>query len=93
MKLEQKIKKVNLFYNSEHTNNKEKINDSNLLDIMNTKKTNKINNPSKYIEKCEGCFENDGNCFCIICEKVYCKLCETQIHMVPSNMSHERYYK
>lgn len=58
---------------------------------MNTKKTNKPNNnQNKYVEKCEGCFDNDGTCFCVVCEKIYCKMCENQIHMVPSNMNHER---
>jgi hypothetical protein len=61
------------------------------LDIMNTKKTMKQStNQTKYAEKCEGCYDNDGVCFCCVCEKIYCKMCETQIHMVPSNMNHER---
>ena len=70
---------------------KDKFNDSNIFDIMNTKKTtNRGGKNTKYVEKCEGCFEIDGVCFCVACEKVYCKMCEAQIHMVPSNMNHER---
>ena len=57
---------------------------------MNTKKTNRGRNNQKYVEKCEGCYDNDGVCICVACEKVYCKMCETQIHMVPSNLNHER---
>jgi len=41
-------------------------------------------------EKCEGCFELDGNCFCLHCEKVYCKTCEDHIHNIPVNSNHER---
>jgi len=44
-------------------------------------------------EKCEGCYENDGQCFCLNCEKIYCKFCENHIHNVPVNRSHERYNK
>ena len=42
------------------------------------------------IEKCDGCYEREGVCFCICCEKIFCALCEEQIHIVPSNRQHER---
>jgi len=42
-------------------------------------------------EKCEGCFDSDGVCFCVNCEKIFCKACEDQIHVIPIYKSHERY--
>lgn len=41
-------------------------------------------------EKCEGCYEGDGVVYCTNCGKIYCKICEDQIHVVPSNRLHER---
>lgn len=73
------------------TTGKDKINESGLFDYMNTKRTNKQPaSDNKYVEKCEGCFENDGTCFCVVCEQILCKVCENTIHSVPINMSHER---
>jgi hypothetical protein len=54
-----------------------------------------FNNPNKNrnmpVEKCEGCFDLDGVCFCVNCEKIFCKSCEDQIHIIPIYKSHERY--
>lgn len=41
-------------------------------------------------ERCDGCFEGLGVCFCVNCEKIFCRMCEDQIHIVPSNRNHER---
>jgi hypothetical protein len=41
-------------------------------------------------ERCDGCYEGIGNCFCVNCEKIFCKICEDQIHIVPINRNHER---
>jgi hypothetical protein len=41
-------------------------------------------------ERCDGCFDGEGQCFCVNCEKIFCKMCEDQIHVVPSNRLHER---
>ncbi len=41
-------------------------------------------------EKCEGCYDMEGICFCLNCEKIYCKTCEDHIHNIPANRSHER---
>lgn len=43
------------------------------------------------IDKCDGCFEGDGICYCVTCGKIYCKICNEQIHIVPSNRNHERH--
>ena len=53
---------------------------------------NNSNNDNNYpTERCDGCFDKGGVCFCINCEKIFCKICEDQIHVVPINRSHERY--
>jgi hypothetical protein len=46
---------------------------------------------SHKVDNCDGCFEGDGVCFCVNCEKIFCKMCEEQIHVVPINRGHERY--
>ena len=56
---------------------------------------NNINNTNMNMtnmngEKCDGCFEGYAVCFCVNCEKIFCKMCEDQIHIVPSNRHHER---
>ncbi len=43
-----------------------------------------------YAEKCDGCFDGIAICFCVNCEKIFCRMCEEQIHIVPSNRLHER---
>lgn len=48
-------------------------------------------NPNVSIDKCDGCFEGEGICYCVTCGKIYCKICNEQIHIVPSNRSHERH--
>ena len=42
-------------------------------------------------DKCDGCYEGEGVCYCATCGKIYCKICEDQIHIVPSNRNHERH--
>ena len=37
--------------------------------------------PLQSKDKCDGCFEGEGTCFCTNCGKIYCKICEDQIHM------------
>ncbi len=52
---------------------------------------NDFNRQQKFpVEKCEGCFDLDGNCFCVSCEKIFCKACEDQIHIIPIYKTHER---
>lgn len=69
-----------LNYDSYSINNKNKINTF-----------QKNNNRSQMeLERCDGCFDGEGTCFCINCEKIYCKICEDQIHVVPINRLHER---
>lgn len=41
-------------------------------------------------EKCEGCFNGTGYCFCNECGKIYCKICDDQLHVVPAFREHER---
>ena len=58
---------------------------------MNNQMNNYNNNmPTTNGEKCDGCFDGYAVCFCITCEKIFCKMCEDQIHIVPSNRQHER---
>lgn len=42
------------------------------------------------IEKCEGCYQGDAFCFCSTCGKLYCKICDDQLHIVPAYRHHER---
>ena len=42
------------------------------------------------LEKCEGCFQGDAFCFCSTCGKLYCKICDDQLHIVPAYRHHER---
>ena len=41
-------------------------------------------------EQCEGCFNNEGCLFCVDCGKLYCKICDDQLHVVPAYSHHER---
>ncbi len=41
-------------------------------------------------EKCNGCFIQTAVVYCTNCQKLYCKMCEDQIHIVPRLKSHER---
>ena len=49
-----------------------------------------INNNNNTIEKCEGCFQGEGSVYCTNCGKVYCKICDDQLHIVPAYRTHER---
>ena len=40
--------------------------------------------------KCDGCYQGDAICFCINCGQSYCKICDEQIHMIPSNVLHQK---
>lgn len=42
-------------------------------------------------ETCDGCYDGDATCFCVNCEKIYCKVCEDQIHVVSVNRNDEKY--
>ena len=50
---------------------------------------NNINNNIN-IEKCEGCYQGEGYFYCTNCNKVYCKICDDQLHIIPSFRNHER---
>jgi hypothetical protein len=41
-------------------------------------------------EKCDGCFIQEGVVYCTNCEKIYCKMCEDQIHIIPRMKTHSR---
>lgn len=41
-------------------------------------------------ERCDGCYDGEGICFCVNCEKIFCRMCDDQIHFIPSNKIHER---
>lgn len=42
-------------------------------------------------EVCDGCYNSLGLVYCSECEFVLCKMCENQIHMIPSNTKHEKF--
>lgn len=56
----------------------------------NNNNNNNININNDHIEKCDGCYVQDGIVYCTNCEKIYCKLCEDQIHIIPRMRSHNR---
>ena len=56
--------------------------------LLNTE--HNINNNNNTIEKCEGCFQGEGSVYCTNCGKVYCKICDDQLHIVPAYRTHER---
>lgn len=64
--------------------------------MLNNEPTIPIGGPSpdlggvSHPEKCEGCFQGDGYIYCTNCGKVYCKICDDQLHIVPAYRSHER---
>ena len=71
----------------------------NLIDEQNKLKQNlsgnnttNIFNPNKNIiqENCEGCFSNLGHCYCSDCGKIYCKICDDQLHIIPAFRNHSR---
>lgn len=41
-------------------------------------------------EKCNGCFIQTAVVYCTNCEKLYCKMCEDQIHIIPRMKTHTR---
>lgn len=40
--------------------------------------------------KCDGCYIRDAINYCVQCKQCYCKICDDQIHIVPSNRNHEK---
>ena len=61
---------------------------TNLLNTEHNMNNNMINNNT--IEKCEGCFQGEGAVYCSNCGKVYCKICDDQLHIIPAYRTHER---
>ncbi len=79
-------------YNMNNNQNHQMYNTQTNLNPPSTYRNNPYQNNNTFpqVDKCDGCFENDGTCFCVNCEKIFCKLCEDQIHIIPSNKLHER---
>ena len=73
---------------SNQINNINNINNMYNINNINNPNLNKINNP--IIEKCEGCFQGEGFYYCQNCNKIYCKICDDQLHIIPSFKNHER---
>ena len=77
-------------------NNEEKNEKSNLIQDLAEKNIiyNSIQNNNTIMnqlsERCEGCFQGEGICFCSECGKIYCKTCDDQLHVIPSYRTHER---
>ena len=66
-------------------------NNEQLQNNINNINNNNINNINKNnIEKCEGCFQGEGYFYCTNCNKIYCKICDDQLHIIPSFRNHER---
>ena len=76
------------------------INNNNPLNYYNQIQSENINSKNQFLnnnnnnipqkEKCDGCYQGDAICYCINCNKLYCKICDDQIHIVPSNRNHEK---
>jgi len=58
--------------------------------INNNITNNNINNKNIIQENCEGCFSNIGHCYCSDCGKIYCKICDDQLHIIPAFRNHSR---
>ena len=74
-------------------------NNINITDIPNNINNQFMENNSSNINsyqkiyppiKCDGCYQGDAICFCINCGQAYCKICDDQIHMIPSNSMHQK---
>ena len=76
------------------------LNNNNPLNYYNQIQSDNINSKNQFLnnnnnnipqkEKCDGCYQGDAICYCINCNKLYCKICDDQIHIVPSNRNHEK---
>jgi len=87
IKEEKSSSNVNLI--EEQNNLKQNLSGKNTTNINNN--NNNINNNKNIInENCEGCFSNFGHCFCSDCSKIYCKICDDQLHIIPAFRNHQR---
>ena len=78
------------------------LNNNNPLNYYNQIQSENINSKNQFLnnnntnnnipqkEKCDGCYQGDAICYCVNCNKLYCKICDDQIHVVPSNRNHEK---
>ena len=67
------------------------VNNINNMNIINNQIQNSnLNKINPTIEKCEGCFQGEGYYYCQNCNKIYCKICDDQLHIIPSFKNHER---
>jgi hypothetical protein len=82
-----KKKEKELFLEEEREVNQQILSDVNINNPYNYETKKSILNNT---ERCDGCYDREAQCFCLNCEKIYCKLCEDQIHIVPNNRLHER---
>lgn len=65
------------------------INPQNLMNSQEINQQKQI--PQNISNKCEGCFQGEGYVFCITCGKVFCRICDDQLHnLIPAFKSHER---
>ena len=85
--LTNKSKEENTEINNDKTETKSNLS-TNLLNTEHNMNNNLINNNT--IEKCEGCFQGEGDVYCSNCGKVYCKICDDQLHIIPAYRTHER---
>lgn len=76
---------------------KEKAKKTSEIDLSDNMSTSNINQNNKnqiinqeHVEKCEGCYFNEGYVYCTNCEKTYCKKCEEQLHIIPRMKTHNR---
>lgn len=94
-KSKDKRKRTHLIYLTQKINK----NNINITDIPNNINNQFMENNSSNINsyqkiyppiKCDGCYQGDAICFCINCGQAYCKICDDQIHMIPSNSMHQK---
>ena len=89
IKDEKSTSNVNLI--EEQNNLKQNLSGKNTTNInINNNINNNNNNKNIITENCEGCFSNLGHCFCSDCSKIYCKICDDQLHIIPAFRNHQR---
>ena len=69
-------------------------NNNNNFNVNNNNNNNILNNSNSqqnyFGQKCEGCYNGDAICYCEECNKLYCNICDEQVHIIPALSNHIR---
>ena len=66
-------------------------NNNNNFNANNNNILNNSNSQQNYFgQKCEGCYNGDAICYCEECNKLYCNICDEQVHIIPALSNHIR---